>query len=102
MERNKILTLAKQAGMAGLASTVVCEIAELERFAEFVIADEREACAQLAEAAAQKIGDLGRQHRDDGNEDSMDRCYAMALQCTRLAADIRTRSNASYPSRMTE
>ena len=54
---------------------------------------ERESCAILAEAAAAKMGDLGRQHRDEANEDSMDRCYARSLQCTQLAADIRTRSN---------
>lgn len=54
---------------------------------------EREACAKVAEAAAMKMGDLGRQHRDDGNEENMDRCYARALQCTQVAADIRTRDN---------
>lgn len=49
MKSLEILTLAKQAGMAGLATTVVCEIAELERFAELVAASEREACAKLCE-----------------------------------------------------
>lgn len=58
------------------------------------IAAEREACAKVAEAAAATMGDLGRQHRDEGSEDSMDRCYARSLQCTQVAADIRARSNA--------
>lgn len=58
------------------------------------VAAEREACAQVAEAAAKTMGDLGRKHRDDGHEDSMDRCYARSLQCTQVAADIRARSNA--------
>lgn len=62
--------------------------------AQTLIDAEREACAQVAEAAAKKMGDLGRQHRDEGHEDSMDRCYARSLQCTQLAADIRARYNA--------
>lgn len=56
---------------------------------------EREACAKVAEEAAKKMGDIGRQHRDDGRTDSMDRCYSRSLQCTQVAADIRTRSNAN-------
>lgn len=39
MTRDDIIRIAKQAGMAGMATTVVCEIAELERFAELVKAD---------------------------------------------------------------
>ena len=41
MKRSEILALANKAGMAGLATTVVCEIAELERFAELVAEAER-------------------------------------------------------------
>ena len=62
--------------------------------AKRAVVAEREACAKLAEASAATMGDLGRQHRDEGHEDSMDRCYARSLQCTQLAADIRVRSNA--------
>lgn len=48
MKRDAILTLAKQAGMAGLATTVVCEIDELESFAKLIAAEERESCAVAA------------------------------------------------------
>lgn len=41
MKRSEILALAKKAGMAVMATTVVCEIAELERFAELVAGAER-------------------------------------------------------------
>ena len=41
MNRDDVLRIAKQAGMAGMATTVVCEIAELERFAELVASAER-------------------------------------------------------------
>ena len=60
---------------------------------EIAVKAEREACAKIAETAAKMMGDLGRQHELDGNSENMDRCYARSLQCTQVAADIRTRSN---------
>ena len=39
MNRDDVLRIAKQAGMAGMATTVVCEISDLGRFAEMVKAD---------------------------------------------------------------
>lgn len=76
---SKIATLAKAA------------MAEYEAEVNEATKKEREACAMVAEAAAVKMGFLGRAHRDNGQPTSMDRCYARALQCTQLAADIRTR-----------
>lgn len=69
-----------------------CQTKAIRHIVSSAIAAERESCAKLAEAAAKTMGDLARQHLEDGNADSMDRCYARALQCTQLAADIRTRS----------
>ena len=37
MNRDDALRIAKQAGMAGIATTVVCEIPQLHRFADLVI-----------------------------------------------------------------
>jgi hypothetical protein len=42
-----IIRMAREAGMGGMLTDVVCTHAELERFAELVRADEREACAKL-------------------------------------------------------
>lgn len=69
-----------------------CQSNAIRHIVASSIAAERESCAKLAEAVAKTMGDLARQHLEDGNADSMDRCYARALQCTQLAADIRTRS----------
>ena len=44
-----IIRMAKEAGMGGMLTDVVCTHAELERFAELVRADEREACAEVCE-----------------------------------------------------
>jgi hypothetical protein len=44
-----IIRMAKEAGMGGMLTDVVCTHAELERFAELVRASEREACAKVCE-----------------------------------------------------
>ena len=43
-----IARMAREAGMGGMLTDVVCTHAELERFAELVRADERKACAEIA------------------------------------------------------
>ena len=43
-----IIRMAREAGMGGMLTDVVCTHAELERFAELVRADERKACAEIA------------------------------------------------------
>ena len=83
MTRDDIIRMAREAG----ASFETAE--SMFRFAELVSAAEREACAKLAEAEAQRTGDLGRGHEKAGRRVMMSRCYARSLQCTQLAADIR-------------
>ena len=49
MNRDDVIRLAREAGMGGMLTDVVCTHAELERFAALVAAAERKACAQLCE-----------------------------------------------------
>ena len=49
MTRDDIIRMAREAGMHGMLTDVVCTHDELQRFAALVAAAEREACAKLAE-----------------------------------------------------
>lgn len=50
MMNEDTIRMAREAGMGGMLTDVVCTHAELERFAELVRADEREACAKRLDA----------------------------------------------------
>lgn len=41
MNREDVIRMAREAGMAGLATTVICEFSELQRFAALVASAER-------------------------------------------------------------
>ena len=47
MTKADIISIAREAGMGGMLTDVVCTHAELERFAQLVAAKERKACAAL-------------------------------------------------------
>ncbi len=51
-----IIRMAREAGMGGMLTDVVCTHAELERFAALVRADEREACAKACEQSDRHRG----------------------------------------------
>ncbi len=54
-----IIRMAREAGMAGMLTDVVCTIEELERFAKLVAAQ----CAEIANTAEpHKADDLIRKH----------------------------------------
>ena len=48
MTRTEVIAIARDVGMCGMLTNVVCAIDELERFAALVAEAEREACAALA------------------------------------------------------
>ncbi len=50
MTRTEVIAIARDVGMCGMLTDVVCTIDELERFAALVAAKEREACAAKIEA----------------------------------------------------
>lgn len=50
MTRTEVIAIARDVGMCGMLTDVVCTIDELERFAALVAAAEREACAQVCES----------------------------------------------------
>ena len=50
MTRTEVIAIARDVGMCGMLTDVVCTIDELERFAALVAAREREACAQVCES----------------------------------------------------
>lgn len=47
MNKEKIHQLAREAGIQGLLTDVVCQLSELETFAELIVKDAREECAQI-------------------------------------------------------
>jgi hypothetical protein len=47
MDREEIIKMARQTGMQGMLTDVVCTHEELVRFAALVAAVEREACAKV-------------------------------------------------------
>jgi len=58
-------------------------------FGRAIAAAERDACVKIAEDAAERMREIALKHREDGNDSSMDRCNAKALQSMNIAADIR-------------
>ena len=50
MTKTEVIAMARDVGMCGMLTDVVCTIDELERFAALVAAREREACAQVCES----------------------------------------------------
>jgi len=49
MTRDDVIKMAREAGIGGMLTDVVCTTEELERFAGLVAAAEREACAKVSE-----------------------------------------------------
>jgi len=49
MNQEDIIKMAREAGMQGMLTDVVCTHEELARFAALVAAAEREACAKVCE-----------------------------------------------------
>ena len=56
MNREDIIKMAREAGMQGMLTDVVCTHEELERFAALVAAAEREACVQIIEEYRIPVG----------------------------------------------
>ena len=57
MTTDEVIAIARDVGMCGMLTDVVCTIDELERFAALVAAREREACAQVAMEFRRGAGD---------------------------------------------
>ena len=57
MTRTEVIAIARDVGICGMLTDVVCTIDELERFAALVAAREREACAQVAMEFRRGAGD---------------------------------------------
>ena len=49
MTRDDVIKLAREAGMGGMLSDVVCTLEELDRFVGLVAAAEREECAKVCD-----------------------------------------------------
>jgi len=79
MNKEDIIRMAREAGMGGMLTDVVCTHAELERFAELVRADERRACAKVCEDGVQNATDWDSSYWDQA--------------CQNRAAAIRARGN---------
>ena len=71
MNRDDIIEMAADVGMTGLS---LIDVGYLERFAALVAAAEREACAQLCEAEAEKW------EGDDGPISTEARLCALAIR----------------------
>lgn len=54
MTRTEVIAIARDVGMCGMLTDVVCTIDELERFAALVAEAEREACAALIESTTER------------------------------------------------
>ena len=54
MTRTEVIAIARDVGMCGMLTDVMCTIDELERFAALVAAKEREACAALIESTTER------------------------------------------------
>ena len=67
MTRTEVIAIARDVGMCGMLTDVVCTIDELERFAALVAAKEREACAQVCDhyAHAKDYGGNTYMHSQD-------------------------------------
>lgn len=78
MTRTEVIAIARDVGMCGMLTDVVCTIDELERFAALVAAKEREACAQVCDYYATAL--------DYGSSP-----YTHSRECKQAAAAIRAR-----------
>ena len=80
MTRTEVIAIARDVGMCGMLTDVVCTIDELERFAALVAEAEREACAQVCDYYATAL--------DYGSSP-----YTHSRECKQAAAAIRARGN---------
>jgi len=78
MTRTEVIAIARDVGMCGMLTDVVCTIDELERFAALVAAKEREACAQVCDYYATAL--------DYGGSP-----YTHSRECKQAAAAIRAK-----------
>ena len=78
MTTDEIIAMARDVGMCGMLTDVVCTIDELERFAALVAAKEREACAQVCDHYA---------HAKDYGGNT----YMRSQDCKNAATAIRAR-----------
>ena len=78
MTRTEVIAIARDVGMCGMLTDVVCTIDELERFAALVAEAEREACAQVCDYYATAL--------DYGSSP-----YTHSRECKQAAATIRAR-----------
>ena len=60
MTRDDIIRMARESGMHGMLTDVVCTHDELERFAALIAAHEREACAQMVMPLDESLADAIR------------------------------------------
>ena len=86
MTRDDIIRMAREAGWTGPEENVTY-VAMLERFANLVAAAEREACAALCDAEAERVRDL-HDRLDDGCIDAL---LGKELSARSLAFAIRER-----------
>ena len=78
MTRTEVIAIARDVGICGMLTDVVCTIDELERFAALVAEAEREACAQVCDYYATAL--------DYGSSP-----YMHSRECKQAAAAIRAR-----------
>lgn len=78
MTKTEVIAIARDVGICGMLTDVVCTIDELERFAALVAAAEREACAQVCDHYATAL--------DYGSSP-----YTHSRECKQAAAAIRAR-----------
>ena len=78
MTRTEVIAIARDVGICGMLTDVVCTIDELERFAALVAEAEREACAQVCDYYATAL--------DYGSSP-----YTHSRECKQAAAAIRAR-----------
>lgn len=78
MTKTEVIAIARDVGMCGMLTDVVCTIDELERFAALVAEAEREACAQVCDYYATAL--------DYGSSP-----YTHSRECKQAAAAIRAR-----------
>ncbi len=87
MTRTEVIAIARDVGMCGMLTDVVCTIDELERFAALVAEREREACALVCESEEARA--LYNFDNDlDVNRPFWNGCSQAATSC---AASIRAR-----------
>lgn len=76
MTSDDITRMAREAGMAGLAGTIVCDMDELSRFATLVAAAEREECAKVCEECAGTVSMFSNSTEARHNNSAVKGCAA--------------------------